>query len=74
MTLDLAAIRNQFPALDRSAIFFDNPEGTQIAKQLLDRCGLLVFPKFKGNDWYVFAFTATEFRGELIDSPEGRLE
>ena len=37
-------------------------------------CGLLIFPRFKGNDWYVFVFTATEFRGELIDSPEGKLE
>jgi 8-oxo-dGTP diphosphatase len=37
--------------------------------------GLLMFPKFKGNDWYVFVFTATEFEGKLIDSsPEGRLE
>jgi 8-oxo-dGTP diphosphatase len=35
--------------------------------------GLLIFPKFKGNDWYVFVFTATEFSGELIESPEGRL-
>jgi 8-oxo-dGTP diphosphatase len=37
-------------------------------------CGLLVFTNFKGNDWYVFVFTATEFTGELIDSPEGKLE
>jgi 8-oxo-dGTP diphosphatase len=37
-------------------------------------CGLLMFPKFKGNDWYGFVFTATEFSGELIDSPEGRWE
>jgi 8-oxo-dGTP diphosphatase len=37
-------------------------------------CGLLMFPNFKGNDWYVFVFTATEFSGELIDSPEGKLE
>lgn len=37
-------------------------------------CGLLLFPDFKGNDWYVFVYTANEFRGELIDSPEGRLE
>ena len=38
-------------------------------------CGLLMFPSFKGNDWYVFVFTATEFiSGELIDSPEGNLE
>jgi 8-oxo-dGTP diphosphatase len=36
-------------------------------------CGLLNFPKFKGNDWYVFVFTANDFSGELIDSPEGRL-
>jgi 8-oxo-dGTP diphosphatase len=35
--------------------------------------GLLTFPGFKGNDWYVFVFIATEFRGELIDSPEGAL-
>ena len=37
-------------------------------------CGLSMFPKFKGNDWYVFVFSANEFRGELIDSPEGKLE
>jgi 8-oxo-dGTP diphosphatase len=37
-------------------------------------CGLLLFTNFKGNDWYVFVFTAIEFTGELIDSPEGKLE
>jgi len=37
-------------------------------------CGLLVFTNFKSNDWYVFVFAATEFIGESIDSPEGRLE
>lgn len=36
--------------------------------------GLVMFPGFKGHDWYVFVFTATEFKGEIIDSPEGRLE
>ena len=36
--------------------------------------GLLVFTGFKGNDWYVFVFTAKDVTGELIDSPEGRLE
>jgi 8-oxo-dGTP diphosphatase len=36
--------------------------------------GLLMFPGFKGNDWCVFVFTATEFSGELIDSPEGKLQ
>ncbi len=37
MPLDLAAIRNRFPALNRPAIFFDNPGGTQIAQPSLDR-------------------------------------
>ena len=37
MSLDISAIRNQFPSLSRPAIFFDNPGGTQIAKQSLDR-------------------------------------
>ncbi len=35
--LDLTIIRNQFPSLNRLAIFFDNPGGTQIAKQSLER-------------------------------------
>lgn len=46
--------------------------GLQIREPKLH--GLLMFPKFKGDDWYVFVFTANNFEGELIDSPEGRLE
>ena len=37
MSLDLGVIRQQFPALSRSEVFFDNPGGTQIARQSLDR-------------------------------------
>ncbi|NUQ83066.1 MAG: cysteine desulfurase-like protein [Anaerolineales bacterium] len=37
MPLDVHAVRNQFPSLERPAIFFDNPGGTQIAKPSLDR-------------------------------------
>lgn len=37
MTLDLPRIRQQFPSLDHPAVFFDNPGGTQIARQSLDR-------------------------------------
>jgi cysteine desulfurase family protein (TIGR01976 family) len=37
MPLDLTSIRQQFPSLDRPAVFFDNPGGTQIAKTSLDR-------------------------------------
>lgn len=36
--------------------------------------GLLMFPQFKGADWYVFVFTAHEFEGELIESSEGHLQ
>jgi cysteine desulfurase family protein (TIGR01976 family) len=37
MPIDLPVIRRQFPALKRSAVFFDNPGGTQISKNSLDR-------------------------------------
>ncbi len=37
MSFDVQRIRQQFPALDRPAIFLDNPAGTQIAKPSLDR-------------------------------------
>jgi len=37
MPLNLSTIRQQFPSLNRPATFFDNPGGTQIAKQSLDR-------------------------------------
>jgi cysteine desulfurase family protein (TIGR01976 family) len=37
MSLRLDVIRQQFPSLNRPAVFFDNPGGTQIAKQSLDR-------------------------------------
>ena len=37
--------------------------------------GVLTFPAFsKGEDWYVFLYTATRFSGSLIESDEGRLE
>lgn len=37
MSLKLDVIRQQFPSLNRPAVFFDNPGGTQIAKRSLDR-------------------------------------
>src|SRR5512146_76334 len=37
MSLDPNEIRKNFPALDRPVIFFDNPGGTQIARQSLER-------------------------------------
>ena len=36
--------------------------------------GLLTFTNFKGNDWYVFVYTANNFEGELAaDVAEGGL-
>jgi cysteine desulfurase family protein (TIGR01976 family) len=35
--LDLNSIRSQFPALSSGAIFLDNPGGTQVAQQTLNR-------------------------------------
>lgn len=37
MSLDINLVRRQFPALDRSAVFLDNPGGTQIAQPALER-------------------------------------
>ena len=36
--------------------------------------GLVMFPGFKGNDWYVFVFTADKSSGELIENGEGYLK
>lgn len=46
--------------------------GLEIKKPRLK--GVLTFPGFaKGEDWYVFVFTAASFTGRLIDSDEGDL-
>ncbi len=37
MPLDVSLVRQQFPSLHRPAIFLDNPAGTQISKQSLER-------------------------------------
>ena len=37
--------------------------------------GFITYPLFDGkDDWYVFLFTFREFEGDLIDSPEGKLD
>ena len=37
MPLDLPTIRQQFPALQRPIVFLDNPGGTQICRQSIER-------------------------------------
>jgi 8-oxo-dGTP diphosphatase len=37
--------------------------------------GFITFPNFdEVDDWYVFIFTSEDFKGNLIDSPEGNLK
>jgi len=37
--------------------------------------GFITFPLFDGkDDWYVFLFISDDYKGKLIDSPEGTLE
>lgn len=43
--------------------------------QLPRMCGVMTFPGFTpGKDWVVFLFKAENFKGQQIESPEGRLE
>ena len=35
--IDPSSVRSHFPALDRSTIYFDNPAGTQVCTEALDR-------------------------------------
>jgi cysteine desulfurase family protein (TIGR01976 family) len=37
MTFEIPAVRRRFPALQGEAVFFDNPGGTQVPQQVLDR-------------------------------------
>lgn len=47
--------------------------GLQVFNSVLK--GVLTFPAFANDeDWYAFVFVIHEFKGELIDSPEGVLE
>ena len=46
--------------------------GLRIRRPVLK--GVLTFPDFaRGEDWYVFVYTASQFSGRLIDSTEGEL-
>jgi cysteine desulfurase family protein (TIGR01976 family) len=62
--IDLTAVRDQFPALQRSAIFLDNPGGTQIAQPALDRM-LAYLTNHNANHGGVFA-TSRE-SDEILD-------
>jgi 8-oxo-dGTP diphosphatase len=49
-------------------------ESGLIADHLIFK-GFITFPMFDGiKDWHVFIFVIDKWSGELIDSPEGKLE
>jgi cysteine desulfurase family protein (TIGR01976 family) len=64
MALDLSAIRSKFPSLDRKAIFFDNPGGTQIARQSLDRINQYLL---ENNANHEGAFTTSQASDAILD-------
>ena len=35
-TLDVAALRKHFPALDKKQVYFDNAGGSQVLKEVVD--------------------------------------
>lgn len=67
--LDIAAIRAQFPALalrdhGRERIYFDNPAGTQVPQQVIDRTVDCLANRNANLGGY---FTTTVEAGELVD-------
>lgn len=69
MTYDVAAIRGQFPGLKRvqsgePAVFFDNPAGTQMAQQAIDR---MVWAMTECNANLGGQFETSVLAGKLVD-------
>src|SRR3989304_2000434 len=70
MTLDVAAVRRQFPALKGDAVFFDNPGGTQVPQQVLDRIhGYLT----TSNANHGGAFATSLLSDQLLDESRAAL-
>ncbi len=65
MTLDLTAVRKQFPALNRPTIFLDNPGGTQIAQTSLDRINAYLL---ECNANHGGAFPASQASDALLEA------
>lgn len=66
---DIAAVRAQFPALslkdgDQDRVYFDNPAGTQVPRQVIDRTVECLATKNANLGGY---FTTTVEAGDLVD-------
>lgn len=68
--LDLAAVRANFPALARPVIFLDNPGGTQIARQSLDRISRYLV---ETNANHGGAFATSRASDAVIDAARGAM-
>jgi len=64
MTLDITAIRAQFPALQRPAIFLDNPAGTQVARHTLERMSTYLIDH---NANHGGAFATSRLSDQVVD-------
>ena len=70
MTLDVAAVRRQFPALQSETVFFDNPGGTQVPQAVLDRMlGYLT----KSNANRDGAFATSRESDRLLEASRGAM-
>ncbi len=63
--LDIDMIRRQFPALNREAVYFDNPGGTQVCKPVLDRMTAYLQDS---NANHGGAFATSRASDEVIDT------
>jgi cysteine desulfurase family protein (TIGR01976 family) len=64
MALDLSLIRSQFPALQRPAIFLDNPAGTQVARHTLERMSTYLIDH---NANHGGAFATSRLSDQVVD-------
>ena len=64
MTLDVQAIRAQFPALTSGLIYFDNPGGTQVPNRVVDRMVDYLVTKNANHEG---AFPTSQRSDALID-------
>lgn len=64
MNIDLSSYRTHFPALARDAIYFDNPGGTQVPQQTIERMRAYLIDS---NANHGGAFPTSQASDQLID-------
>jgi cysteine desulfurase family protein (TIGR01976 family) len=64
MSFDISSCRAQFPALEKDAVYFDNPGGTQVPQQTIDR--MLAY-LVENNANHEGAFPTSQASDRIID-------